>query len=63
MIYKIEVDSAGYMLDKNGISTGILKPSYNFEEYNEKETVDLVNLITAGLSADDLTKLKANGVI
>ena len=63
MIYKIEVDSAGFILDKNGVSTGIILPAFEFNKYKEKETVDIVNLITAGLTADDLSKLKANGVI
>jgi len=64
MIYKVEVDTSGFIIDKTGINTGILLPlNFNFEEVDANSTANLVNLISAGMTADDLTKLKANGVI
>lgn len=63
------VDDKGILYVNETYSTGLLVTSFPFEDCPDdkkeadKKEADIVKLVSLGVTADDLLKLKANGII
>ena len=61
----LEIDENGNLCDKNNlwVLTEFQGLNFEYDFYDENETKDITKMLSLGCTADDLIKLKANGII
>ena len=61
----LTIDSTGQLVDDSNacIYAGFDTAGYNYKEQEEVVKADVAQLVSLGVTADDLLKLKASGII